>query len=194
MRGFLIRNPVYRSIAGEGVGGKSIQVEFGLTPALAAAAQSLIEELFTDPSNLKTSLVKNRQGGVDFVIDGLNWNTINRRFVGRVSSRPFSYFSTSKKSEFLREIRWMRVLLFKPSTVEGEIPDIAEYGIQYGPYGRSGGARMRKIGRGVSPYVLPDIAVPRRGRNFLEDILLNPRFQNRVENIIITSISKHLRN
>lgn len=197
MQDFIRRNPVWQSIKGREISGRSLQAELGMTSEFAELLAQEIATRFSDTTNIRFAFPRNQAGGIDIVItSGLSWGDISKKFQSALASPMFSYTSSPSGAT----IPVLRIILYSPGSVVGEIDGIENYNIarEGNPSAssskllasRSGKAYMRKS---RFPYQFPPIAVPRLGRNFLDDILQNPNFIRRIETEMRNEVLRQIR-
>jgi hypothetical protein len=206
----VIRNsPVYRGLNGEfaGIPGQDLQAEFGLREETARRALKFILATLLATINEKTVRVE----------PGLNLNFPARLiFKGVLDSKeyekvldttrdPFGYISYSNATGEATLIPWMQWLLDTTGDVLGDMrPRISNYAITYDMSGeranisRSGRAIMikpsvakaGKVKTQGRSYKFPSIAKAVKGKNFIEEIVLDKRFRTLITETVREVMNK----
>ena len=192
---WFIESKTIRSLLGAYAGdteGYDLQAEFGLTPLVAERAIMAMISILGSDFNLKIESGKAATGTlIQIRLSGLYQRTIDR-----LKNIPEgSYISYSTAKHFGGSINGTGVVIpWLEWLLDGKKLVLEDYGIAYGSFDRARSGRAIMVSDSLIgkkkkypqidmstisfPWSLPRMAIPRRGRNFIESIVLSKKFQN----------------
>jgi len=154
------------------VGGSDLQAEFGLTDVAANVGVENMKYILSESLNVNIQKNILKTGaGIKVVVSGLGPSVFSQ-----LRNMPEGKYTSDPSGSLIAWMQWL---------VDAETVTIDGYGIEFGNfntiYQRTGRARMRPLHKesdltGRFPWILPKYARGNRGRNFIEDIINDPKF------------------
>ncbi len=177
----LVKEAIASSPEMQSISGSTFRFDVGLTAAHAAQAVAIFAESISNSVEVKYTPIKKSgrklKGGITVIIQSLSYQNI--------PDIPLAWELTSGEKANLKSI----LLELGDSIL------VYGYEIQYGPFGRSGGARMKKsaegtwgVGAGIS-RVPPNFSGT-NSKNFISRALESKDFESSLSTLLVKKLSK----